>query len=188
MEPSTRQQVKTIVEQLGDRFPENAKKAASKAIIDMIELGFSTEEVLNMTPKMLNQLYRYAYKIFQGGKYKEAFGCFYFLRELDPSSYRYNFCVAACHQYLKQYEEAAACYILCSALSPDNPTPHFHLYECFMQLNQPLSALNALAGTIFLAGQSPHYAVLQARAQLEYESLEQQLRTKKIIKDVDKKA
>jgi len=128
-----RSQIKTLLNQLGNKLPIQAKNGIARAMVEVFEKEKTLTEALQMTPKMLNKLYEYGYKLYQGGKYKEAFGCFYFLRELEPFSYRYNFSLAACHQHLKQYTEAAACYIICTNLEPDKPIPYFHLYDCFMK-------------------------------------------------------
>ncbi|WP_068467244.1 SycD/LcrH family type III secretion system chaperone [Candidatus Protochlamydia phocaeensis] len=168
---SVRQEVKTAMDNLGN-IPPRAQKLVEEAAVKIKEQHLSAKEALNFTPAMMEEIYKYGFKQFQGGKYHEALKVFGFLRQLDVNQMRYSFAIAACHQYLKEYSDAAANYIICTYLDRFNPIPRFHLYDCFMKLNQPLSALRALNETIELAGLDSRYEELKAKAVLEHKAAE----------------
>jgi type III secretion system low calcium response chaperone LcrH/SycD len=180
MEEAKRESIKAAIEKAGNRLPPKVRLMAEETIMK-IENGVRPMDALGFTPSMIEAIYKYAYDRFQAGKYKDALYVFNFLRQLDVSNYRYTFGIAACYQYRKEYSEAAANYIICRSLDPLNPISSFHLYECFMQLNHPLSAFQALSETIALAELNPHYDELKEKALLEYKTLKKGL--KKYLKD-----
>jgi len=156
--------------------PPSKMKALRKAFDKMWDEDTPMKEALGVTPESEEALYSYAYQLFNSGKYKQAWGCFWFLRSLESTSYRYNFAIAACHQYMKQYHDAASTYLIASMIDPENPVPHFHMYECFLMLNRPQDALWCLENVIRRTESKPDYAPLFERASLEYKRLKKEVK------------
>lgn len=177
---TTREQVKEAIDKVGTTMPPRTRQLAEDAIVKIME-GVPPAIALGFTPDMMEVVYKYGYTLFQAGKFKEALDLFTFLRKLDVSSYRYSFAIAACHQYRHEYEEAGANYIICSYLDRLNPIPSFHLYDCFVKLDKPMSALQAIKETIALAELNPQYNELKEKALLEYKGFKKGL--KKYIKE-----
>jgi type III secretion system low calcium response chaperone LcrH/SycD len=151
------------------------KKMATEALLK-IEEGALLKDALGFTPEMLDTIYSNAYNMFQSGQYKKALPLFEFLQKLDPLDYNYTFSIAACYQYQKMYEEAGAYYMMCSELDPLNPVPSFHLFSCFVAMNELTSAWVAIQETIALAEMNPQYDELRERALLEYKGFKKELK------------
>lgn len=177
---SAREQVKAAMDKVDPAMPSRTRQQAEDAIVKIME-GAPPADALGITPEMMETMYKYGYAQFQAGRFQNALDVFSFLRKLDVSNYRYSFAIAACHQYRHEYEEAGANYIICTYLDRLNPVPNFHLYDCFVKLNKPMSALQAIKETIALAELNPHYNELKEKALLEYKSFKKEL--KKYIKE-----
>lgn len=171
------QEVHTIIDKLGDAVPPNARQLAEEAIAKMKVDNLLPREALGFTPEMMEVFYRHGYSLFQSGKFKEARNVFEILRYLDITDVRYSFCIAACHHHAKEYLDAAAYYIACNYLDPSDPIPCFHLYDCFMKTDYPLSALLAIEQARLLAMQNPVHETLKDKIDLEYDYLQRFLKT-----------
>jgi type III secretion system low calcium response chaperone LcrH/SycD len=172
-----------IKQKINEILKEKEKKVSPK-IHQMLEetiYRIQTEpieikDVLNFNPQLIEKIYSYGYQLVQAGKYKEALPVFTFLKQIDASDPRYIFCIATCYYYLKEYTNAAANYIIHTQLQTNYPISHFHLYSCFLKLNQPLGALKAIWDCINTCGNQSKYATLKERSQLEYNNLLKDLR------------
>lgn len=178
----TKEDLAEALKKVGSDAPPDIKRKVEEAVLKMID-GQEPKEALGVTPEAEETLYKFGYELFNSGKYWQAFGCFGFLRSLQPDSYRYVFGVAAACQYMEKNVEAAGNYLICTHLDPLNPVPHFHLYDCFLKLNYPESALHALTMCIELAALNPHYAPLKQKAELELPGLKEMLKKKYGEKD-----
>lgn len=179
MAATMREKVREVIDQMGEEVvPKHMKKRLEDTLDKMYVEGKWPKDALGIPPESLESLYQHAYQLFQGGKYREALTCFSFLRQIDPPSFRYHFGVAACHHYLKEYDEAAGNYLFCTYMDVLNPVPFFHLYDCFVHQNDPYSALYALEKTILRAEGQPQFAVLKERAKLEKQKIEKEIAEK----------
>lgn len=155
------------VNELGSEIPSKIKKDIYDLMDKLYKKEIPAKEVFHISPELESELYNYGYQLFQSGKYKLALGIFSFLRRMDPSDFKSTFAIAACHQHLHQFTEAAANYLICHSIDPPNPIPCFHLYDCFMQLHFPLTAWKHLEMVILLTEKEPGYSQLYERAILE---------------------
>jgi type III secretion system low calcium response chaperone LcrH/SycD len=173
---SARQEVRREMERIGDKIPLKARQLVEDAVVKIKVDHVQPKVALGLSPEILEKGYRYAYNLFQAGKYQEALRVFEWLRDMDIANPRYNFAIAACYHYSKDYLDAAANYIVCNYWDALDPIPCFHLYDCFMKAGYPLSALSALHETLILAGDNPQYAALKNKAQIELKNLEEYLK------------
>ncbi len=164
-----RQQIQAAIEKLGDKVPPKARPLIEEAFIKMKVDNTLPKDAIGLSPEVIEMMYQHGYKLFQNGKYKEALNVFNFLRQLDISDIRFSFAIAACYHYSKDYLDAAANYVIYKYMDPLNPIPSFHLYDCYMKANYPVSALFALEEALVLAERSPQYAVLKEKILLEIE-------------------
>lgn len=183
MTTQTREDVKAAIKQLGDRIPAKYQSILEDAITRMYEQNLTGKEALNISSEMMELIYAQGYQFFKSGKYKDALHMFAFLRSLEIESYRYNFALAACYHYLKEYENAIGNYLLASEIELHNPIPHFHMYECFMRLNQPLPALKELITVVIVSDQQPRFMELKEKAALELERLKKELKNSPLNKE-----
>jgi type III secretion system low calcium response chaperone LcrH/SycD len=83
--------------------------------------------------------------------------------------------LAACFHMMKEYKNAVSTYAICGVIDPDNPIPHYHASDCYIHMNDPVSALIALEMAIKRAGDKPEYQMLKDRALLSIESLKKEI-------------
>jgi type III secretion system low calcium response chaperone LcrH/SycD len=179
MPSSLRELIQESIDKKGSKFNPAQKKMIEEAIVQLYtEDNKMPKDVQGYTPKMMETIYNYGYRLFQSGKYRQALDFFKFLFRKDFSSYRYCFQIAACYHYLKDYNNACAYYRIAGDLAPHHPVPHFHLADCWIHLGLPRSALLAFKEAIRLTGNTPQYKKLKERAILEYDNLEKELKTK----------
>lgn len=172
-----KQEIRAVIEKQGDEIPLQARPLIEEAIAKMKVDNISPKDALGFTSQMMEVIYQHGYNLFQNGKYKDALIIFNFLRQLDFSDTRYTFAIAACYQYSKQYLDAAANYSIYKSMDPLNPIPCFHLYDCYLKADYPLSALLAIQEALALADRNPEYAGLKKKIQLELEHLETVLKS-----------
>lgn len=160
-----------ILDKLGDKVPDDTRAFFEEAVIKVKQDHLQLKDALQFTPFMMEEIYRYGYNFYKAGKYQDALSAFIFLRLLDITDVRYTFGIAACYQYMKDYKNAAANYMLCNYMDPFNPLPCFHLYDCFMKTDHTISALRALEEALILAERNPKYDVLKGKILMELDFL-----------------
>jgi type III secretion system low calcium response chaperone LcrH/SycD len=171
------QEVHSVIEKLGDSIPPQRRPMIEEAISKMMVDNKLPKDVLGFSPEIMEMIYQHGYNLFQNGKYQDALNVFNILRQLDNSSPRYTFAIAACHHYAKEYLDAAANYSIYKYMDPLNPIPSFHLYDCYMKTDHTMSALLAIQEALVLAERSPEYAGLKEKIQLEFEHLKNVLKS-----------
>lgn len=172
-----RQEIHAMMDQLAYGVPSKFRQFTEEAIAKIKVDHALPKDALGIPPHIMDVIYRHGYNQFQAGKYQEALKVFNFLREMDVSDIRYSFAIAACHQYAKDYFNAATNYMVCNYLDPHNPIPFFHLFDCFMKADSPLPALYAIQQTLTLTENKPEFANLREKALLENNHLQQSLKT-----------
>jgi type III secretion system low calcium response chaperone LcrH/SycD len=170
-------EIQEAFKKLGDKVPENMRRSVEKAVTNIYEGNLSPMKAVGMSPNQAELLYHEAYQLFQSGKYKEALSIFYFLRELEVDSFRYNFAIAACYQYLKDYQNAIANYLMCTYINFKDPMPYYHMYDCYLKQSQLIPALQSIVSVLIAIKKRPEYAKLKEKAVIEYRSLKKLIKT-----------
>ncbi len=96
---------------------------------------------------------------------------------IDPVDPKYVLGLAACFHMLKEYKNAIQTYTMCLLLDPQNPIPHYHCSDCFIQMKDFPSAMVSLELTIKNAGERPEFSKMKERAMLSLESLKKQMQS-----------
>ena len=172
-----KKEAQAIIEKLGDQVPQEARPLVEEAFAKMKVDQLLPKDALGFSPEVMEVIYQHGYNLFQNGKYADAMIIFNTLRQLDITDTRYSFAIAACYQYSKQYLEAAANYLIYKYMDPFNPIPCFHLYDCYMKTNHPMSALFEIQEALVLAERNPVYSGLKEKIQLEYDHLKEILKS-----------
>lgn len=160
---------KTAVD-LGKKFDESFGELADK----MLKQGMTPKDAMNLSPSYLENIYAQAYRLYNTGKYAEAVHLFRILIMFNALEPKYMLGLAACFHMLKEYALATQTYTMCSVLDPQNPHPHYHSSDCFVQMKDYLSAMLCLEMAIERAGERAEFAQLKERAQLSLKSLKVQ--------------
>lgn len=181
-EQDVRKRLNQALDHLGDKVSPKIKKAVEKVVLDIYENNKTPLEAMQAKPELIESIYQQGYLAFQSGKYKDALAIFSFLRTLDFESYRYNFAIGACYQYLKDYSNAIANYILASQFDITNPTPYFYMYDCFMKQENIFSALRSIVSVLVLTKNRSEYADLRSKALIEYKILQEKIKEHPLVK------
>lgn len=167
--------VKTVIDRFAAKCPEAIRKEMEQKVSQIVKENHSAKEALGFTSAMVEELYDVAHKQFRAGKYADALKIFFVLMRLDPEDGRFSFGIAACYQYQKNYADAACYYSVSQQTDFFNPLLAFHLYDCWMQLDQPILGLFSLRQAFELAKLDPHYRELQEKIGLEIKHVEAML-------------
>jgi len=104
---------------------------------------------------MVEGIYGQAYRLYQTGRYNDASQLFRLLIMINSTDPKFTLGLGACMHMLKDYKAAAGIYALCAVIDPDNPLPHYHASDCFLQMNDKPSALIALELAVKKAAERP---------------------------------
>lgn len=140
----------------------------------LFKQGMLPKEAVGINNHVLENIYAQAYRLYNTGKYVEATHLFRILIMLNAVEPKYMLGLAACFHMLKEYNHAIQSYTMCSALDPKNPIPHYHTSDCYIQMQDYLSAMICLELAIDRAGDKTEYAKMKERALLTLESLKKQ--------------
>lgn len=176
MQNQTREIIESCFEKSKDKFPPEMHQQLKNALIKKFEKGQPLKEGLDISDEILDIFYGHAYNLYQAGKYRQALRIFSFLRQLNEADPRYSMALAACYHYLGEYNNAIVNYYFCKEVDFFNPVPSFHLYDCYMKLDKPKAALEALADVVARCGDEPKYQELKEKALLEKNNLVEQLK------------
>lgn len=166
-----RKETMESAEKQGEKFDTAIGEIANKMMIQ----GLTPKDAMGVSNSYLENVYAQAYRLYNTGKYSEAAHMFRILIMLNAMEPKYILGLAACFHMLKEYYDAIQSYTMCSALDPENPIPHYHSSDCFIQMKDYLSAMICLELAIARSGDKPEYAKMKERAQLSLESLKQQV-------------
>ena len=156
-----------------DSLPES-KKSFTDLIDKILTKGMLPKDAMGLNNQVLEGIYAQAYRLYNTGKYGEAIHLFRMLILLNSKESKYALGLAACFHMLKEYQNAAQTYIMCSVLDPHSPIPYYHSSDCFIQMKDEISAMLCLELAIQKAQDKPEFAKLRERALLSLESIQKQ--------------
>ncbi len=154
---------------------EQLQEGIANLLYLVINKGIPAKDVLQMPPEMVETLYSHAYNMYNQGKYDESEHLFRFLMLLDPQEAKYAFGQAAVLHMKKDFEQAAKMYYMCTLLNPDDPMPHYHSSDCYMQLKDLGSALLSLEFAIDASEGKKQYKNLIEKARALKSALEERM-------------
>ncbi len=170
-------QIKRAVEQAGTALSQEKKADFQNIAAKAVQQGIMPKDMLGLSDAMVEGLYGQAYRLYNTGKYKDACQLFRLLIMLNSTEPKYAMGLAACFHMLKEYKNAVSSYAMCGVIDPENPIPHYHASDCYIHLNDPISAIIALEMAMKRAGNKPEYKTIKDRAQLTINSLRKDMKT-----------
>lgn len=168
MEKEAQESAKKNMDRLG--------KALSDLSDKIINKGMLPKDALGLSDAVVEGIYAQAYRLYNTGKYSEAIHLFRMLVVLNTTESKYILGLAACFHMLKEYQNAIHTYAMCAMMDPENPIPHYHASDCYVEMKDPLSAIISLDLAVQRAGDKPEYAKIKERALLTIESLKNQIK------------
>jgi type III secretion system low calcium response chaperone LcrH/SycD len=169
-------QVKQAAEKLGSDLKATESEAYAQIVKKATEGAVSPKDVLRISDGQMESIYAQAYRFYNTGKYKEASELFRYLMMVNSSETKYTLGLAACFHLMKDYKAAAQTYLMCNILDEKSPIPAFHASDCYLQMNDKVSALVSLNMAIDKAGSKPEYKILKDRAELTAQNLKKELK------------
>lgn len=167
---ASEQVLNSIKEETTDHLQDIADNISKKGILP--------KDALGMDDQMLEAIYGQAYRLYNTGKYAESGQIFRLLVMVNSMEPKYSMGLAACFHMLKEYKNAIDTYTLSSIIDPENPIPQYHISDCYIKLEDELSAIVALKMAIKRAGKDPQFQTLVDRAKMTIESLKKSLKNK----------
>jgi len=143
-------------------------------IDNIMNKGMLPQHAVGIDDTDMEKLYAQAYQLYQTGKYDDARNVFASLLGINAMEPKYLFAHAACSHMLGEYDLAAKTYTHTSMLDADNPIPYYHSADCYIKLEDKISALVALKLVIKRSKDKPEYATIKDRAELTVEKLEKE--------------
>lgn len=163
---------------------EDIRKAEKEAEKQAKELGDvvscvlnekkTVKEAMHLTDEYVENIYAQAYRLYNTGKYEEAMHLFRILIMMNSMEPKYMMGLAASYHMIKDYTNAIQTYVMCSVFDPNNPIPHYHTADCFIQMKDYVSAMVSLELAIDQSGNQARYATIKERSKLSLERLKQQ--------------
>lgn len=167
------EQIKKAMGQAGveaHKYQESITDAVTRAT----KKGTSPKDALGLTDAMVEGVYGQAYRLYNTGKYKEAIQIFRLLVMINSTEPKYAMGLAACFHMAKDYKTAVNAYTIVGVIDPENPIPFYHASDCYIQMEDPVSALIALEMAIKRAGEKAEFKTLKDRAVMTAESLKKE--------------
>jgi type III secretion system low calcium response chaperone LcrH/SycD len=152
-----------------------AKDTIKALLTQAMTKGVMPKTALRLGDETMEAMYAQGYNLYNQGKYKEASYVFRLLMLLDYLTPKYTLGLAACLHRLKDYKNAANIYLLCGTLDAQNPLPHYHAADCYIQLGLPPLALFSLDMAITVAADQPQYSVIKERARCMRETVHKEI-------------
>ncbi|MBS4168140.1 SycD/LcrH family type III secretion system chaperone [Parachlamydia sp. AcF125] len=168
-------QMKKATAQVGAELKEEKIKEVKVAPENGVKRGLAPKDLMGMNDASVEGIYGQAYHLYNTGKYKDASHLFRLLIMLNGTESKYSMGLAASYHMLKAYESAVQVYAICALLDPENPIPHYHSSDCYIQMGDKVSAMIALKMALERAGNKPQYAPLKDRTTLTIKSLQKEI-------------
>lgn len=171
----SRHHIKKSIDNTGE-FIQKAKgkefnNMGKKAVYD----SGLIKDIMGLSDEAVEGIYGQAYLLYNTGKYSDAAEIFRLLIMLNSTEPKYVMGLAACFHMMKEFEGAASAYTLCSIIDPENPIPHFHSSDCYIQMGDKASAMVSLEMAVKRSGDKPEFATLRERAQITLQALKKEI-------------
>jgi type III secretion system low calcium response chaperone LcrH/SycD len=139
------------------------------------QIPTTVKDMLGISEESIESLYSQAYLLYNTGRYRDAIQVFRLLTMLNPMESKYTMGLAASLHMLKEYKGSAAMYTLVSILDPENPIPHYHASDCYIQMGDKLSSLAMLEMAIKKSGSKVEFSALKKRAEITLDAIKKEL-------------
>lgn len=172
---SGQQEFRKAVEEMSRGLEPDQAKKLEQITSKVVGQGVPPKDAMGLSDQMVEGIYAQAYQLYNTGKYKEASQLFRLLIMLNGAESKYSLGLAACYHMAKDYDAAVTVYTTCGMLDPNNPIPHYHASDCYLQMNDKVSAMIALEMAVKRSGSKPEFTQLKDRALMTIESLREEI-------------
>lgn len=163
-----------------DAIAEIAKKGSPKLeggienIGNNLQQGMLPKDALGVQDGDIENIYAHAYQLYGTGKYEEAKKIFAALVVVDPTDERFLFGHAACSHMQGEFEDAAHAYMNHALFTKDDPVSYYHAADCYMKLDDKLSAAVCFNLAIKRAGNREEYKLIKDRSEMAIQKFKEE--------------
>jgi len=175
MKPEEVEGLQKTLQRINLTDEQKASSTLKQLLGNALKKGVMPKTALQINDETMEAIYTQGYNLYGQGKFKDASFVFRLLMLLDFTTPKYVLGLAACAHRLKDFPNAANLYLLCAALDPKNPLPHFHAADCYLQMQQPIMASFSLNMAVGAAGEQKQYTLVKERAALMKKTLDEQI-------------
>ncbi|MCB1118397.1 MAG: SycD/LcrH family type III secretion system chaperone [Chlamydiia bacterium] len=175
MMKNIKQQIKSGTKEAAEKLKEDKGLDYDKFLKGVMGKSMSVKDTLNMSDSTVEGIYGQAYRLYNNGKYTDAMHLFRLLIMINSTEPKYTMGLAATLHMMKEYKAATEIYNLAGITDPDNPLPFFHSSDCFLQLNDPASAVLMLGMALKRTKGKPQFKMLEDRCKITMEGLKAQI-------------
>jgi len=138
--------IKRLSEERGesDVMPEDFEAFLKDFVPNHLLKEDTFQKAMGVTEEEMRAIYREAYFHYQKEEYEKASHLFRALAILNPFRPEYWLGLGGSLQLMKEFAKAVEAYGVLVHLSPEDPTPHQHAYECYQELGNKDDAELAL--------------------------------------------
>jgi len=177
-----KKEIRDAVDKIGSQAGKERGKNFQKIARDVLEKRLLPKNAIGLSDAMVEGIYSQAYRLYNAGKYNDAVQLFRLLIMLNSTEAKYTLGFAACFHMMKKHKPAIDAYTLCSVIDPTSPVPYYHAADCYIQMNDPASAVISLEMAVKRAGETPEFLPLKDRAKMMIKRLKKELKEKGMIK------
>lgn len=159
------------VEEMNEANAEKMVGATDKALKGIFQENMLPKDAMGLSDDVLEGIYGHAYNMYSTGKYDEASMLFRMLMLLNPLDSKFTLGLAACCHMMDNFEAAIGLYQMLFTLDPLNPIPHYHLADCYVQIEAMDGAQHELDTAIELCGKNKEYESIKDRSRMMLEKL-----------------
>ncbi|KAF3362291.1 Type III secretion specific chlamydia chaperone 2 [Chlamydiales bacterium STE3] len=181
---SSRQQVREIIEKLTPNLSPEDRAQQEALLSEVVDEGKLLKDVLNVSDDTIEYLYSQAYRLYKTGKYKDSSRYFHILYMLNGLDLRFTMGIAACHHMQKEYQKAVEWYFVCAALDENSPLPYYHISDCFLKMEENLSALIALKMLEARITDEPQFAQIKEKSMRMIAKLSEEMEDHRIAEQL----
>ncbi|MCH9627918.1 MAG: Chaperone protein SicA [Chlamydiales bacterium] len=125
-------------------FPDDIESYLEDFVPNALLKSASLQHAFGITNEEMEKLYEEAFSYYEADRYLDALTVFRWLVLFNAFKAKYWLGFAACQQLMQRYEKALHAYAMASLLAPESPDPHYHAYECYMEMEDKDEAQKAL--------------------------------------------
>lgn len=177
-----KQAAKEAAEKIGEKVEKEGGEKLSHISQEALSKYKSIKDVLGVNEESMEALYSQAYLLYNTGRYKDSSEVFRLLIMFDSTQAKYLMGLAACLHMQKEYLAASAIYQMTSLADPSDPIPFFHASDCYLHLQDKVSAAVALEMALKRAEGKPEFSALKERATITLQAVRKELLTQPAAK------
>ncbi len=165
-----RETIKAVVKKnKGDLTPQEIEMQED-ALIKIFEQGMLPVEAQGFNDDFLEDVYAFAYTLYQQNKIEEASQLYRWLNRMIPVNEKYIAALIHCFILQKKWAGAVSYLMRLAYLNPEDPLPFVKMSECLIEANDFPEALIVLDKAIQRAEGKPEYAkeIEKWRLDLQY--------------------